>query len=415
MDREITSQQLLQRKLRSIIKIILIAAIAIFGFWGISQMIKPVVNLSKIRVATAELGRVEDALSATGTLVPEYEQVISSPIQSTIIAVHYQSGMKVAAGVAILKLNKEFVQLDLDRFNEELELQRNQKVQLTLSLERNRTELQAQLDIKQLTLDLLRSKLSQAEHLFEIGAGSKDHLDQARLNLEIAKRELHLLEQTIVNEEKSLNADLREIDLRIGIQEKSITEVSRQLDMAEIKAERAGVITWVNDNIGSTVQPGEIVVRIADLNSYKVEGSISDIHASRFRVGTLARVRVNDRDLDGIVTGIQPTIKSGVISFFVELTDKSDSVLRSNLRVDVFVITSYKDNIVRVQNGPFINGPGEQIIFVVEGNQAVRKTVQIGASNLDFVEIENEINVGDKIIISDMNKYKHMSTVTIKD
>ena len=142
---------------------------------------------------------------------------------------------------------------------------------------------------------------------------------------------------------------------------------------------------------------------------------ISDIHANRFRVGTLARVRVNDRDLDGIITGIQPTIKSGVISFFVELADKSDSVLRSNLRVDVFVITSYKDNIVRVQNGPFINGPGEQMIFVVEGNQAVRNTVQIGASNLDFVEIENEINVGDKIIISDMNKYKHMSTVTIKD
>lgn len=415
MDRNLTSQQLLKRKFRNTFKIILFAAIVIFGFWGIIQKIKPVVKRSKILIAVAEFGRVEDALSATGTIVPEYEQVISSPIQSTIIAAHFQSGMKVAAGAAILKLNKEFVQLELDRLNDELKLQRNRKIQLTLSLERNRTELQAQYDIKQLTLDLLRSKLSQAEHLYEIGAGSKDHLDQARLNLEIAKRELYLLEQTIANEEKSLNADLREIDLKIGIQEKSIMEVVRQLELADIKADRDGVITWLNDNIGSTVQPGEIVVRIADLSSYKVEGSISDIHASRFRVGTLARIRVNDRDLDGIVTGIQPTIRSGVITFFVELSDKSNSVLRSNLRVDVFVITSYKDNIVRVQNGPFINGPGEQMIFVVEGNQAIRKTVRIGASNLDYVEIENEIDVGDEIIISDMNKFKHMSTVTIKD
>jgi len=415
VDRNLTSQQLLKRKFRNTFKIILFAAIVIFGFWGIIQKIKPVVKHSKILIAVAELGRVEDALSATGTIVPEYEQVISSPIQSTIIAAHFQSGMKVAAGAAILKLNKEFVQLELDRLNDELKLQRNRKIQLTLSLERNRTELQAQYDIKQLTLDLLRSKLSQAEHLYEIGAGSKDHLDQARLNLEIAKRELYLLEQTIANEEKSLNADLREIDLKIGIQEKSIMEVVRQLELADIKADRDGVITWLNDNIGSTVQPGEIVVRIADLSSYKVEGSISDIHASRFRVGTLARIRVNDRDLDGIVTGIQPTIRSGVITFFVELSDKSNSVLRSNLRVDVFVITSYKDNIVRVQNGPFINGPGEQMIFVVEGNQAIRKTVRIGASNLDYVEIENEIHVGDEIIISDMNKFKHMSTVTIKD
>ena len=329
--------------------------------------------------------------------------------------IYHQAGEKIAAGSAILKLNKEFVHLELERLEDELKLHQNTKVQLNLALERNRTELQAQHDIKKLSLELLLSKLNQAEHLYEIGAGSKDHLDQARLNLEIARRELVLLEKTIENEEKTLRADIREIDLKIGIQEKSIEEIERQLELADIRADRDGVITWVNENIGATIQPGEIVARIADLTSYKVEGRISDIHISRLKLGAPVRVRINQRDLVGAITGIKPTIKSGTITFYIELAEKTDQDLRSNLRVDVFVITAYKDNIIRVKNGPFINGPGVQDIFIVVGDKAIRKTVRIGATNLDFVEIENEIEAGDRIIISDMEKYKHLDTIVIRN
>ncbi|MCK5331749.1 MAG: HlyD family efflux transporter periplasmic adaptor subunit [Candidatus Marinimicrobia bacterium] len=415
MDRELTTKQLLQRKFKTILRSMIIILIIIIGFFSLRSILTPSLEKSKIIIATAERSRIEDAISASGTVIPAFEQVITSPIKSTVVEVYHQAGEKVAAGSAILKLNKEFVHLELERLEDELKLHQNTKVQLNLALERNRTELQAQHDIKKLSLELLLSKLNQAEHLYEIGAGSKDHLDQARLNLEIARRELVLLEKTIENEEKTLRADIREIDLKIGIQEKSIEEIERQLELADIRADRDGVITWVNENIGATIQPGEIVARIADLTSYKVEGRISDIHISRLKLGAPVRVRINQRDLVGAITGIKPTIKSGTITFYIELAEKTDQDLRSNLRVDVFVITAYKDNIIRVKNGPFINGPGVQDIFIVVGDKAIRKTVRIGATNLDFVEIENEIEAGDRIIISDMEKYKHLDTIVIRN
>ena len=117
----------------------------------------------------------------------------------------------------------------------------------------------------------------------------------------------------------------------------------------------------------------------------------------------------------GTITSIRPTIENGIITFIVELNKKSNEALRSNLRVDVFVVTSFKDNVIRVANGPFVNGSGVQDIFVVEGDKAVRRTVTIGATNFDFVEIENDVEVGEEVIISNMEDYIHTDEVDIKN
>ncbi|MFH1853480.1 MAG: HlyD family efflux transporter periplasmic adaptor subunit [Candidatus Neomarinimicrobiota bacterium] len=415
MDRELSRNQLIKNRVKTGLRLAGIFLLIIIGLIILRQIFKPAIKFSRIMVATAEVGRIEDALTASGTVIPEFEQVVTSPIQSSVVDVFHQAGDLVVRGTAILQLNTEFVRLRRGRLLEELELQKNKKIQLNLALERNRTELQAQHDIKELNLELLQSKVNQAEHLHSIGAGSKDNLDQARLNLEIARRELKLLEQTIENEEKTLSADLHGVDLQIGIQENTIAEIDRQLELAEIRADRDGVITWVNDNIGSTVQAGDIVVRIADLTSYKVECQISDIHATKLKLGGPVRVRLGDRDLHGVISGIQPTIRGGIATFFIGLDDKTDQALRSNLRVDVFVITAFKDNIMRVKNGPFVDGPGRQDIFVVAGKKALRKTVDIGATNLDYVELKNFVAAGERIIISDMEKYKHLEAVAIKE
>ncbi len=415
MDRQLSNRQLLRRKLKMILPVIVIVLIILISFTGLRKILNPAVDIHQLMIAVAEQGRIEDTITAIGKVIPEFEQVITSPILSIVEEVYHQAGEEILAGLPVMRLNTEIVHLDLDRLTEELKLHKNKKVQLNLALERNRTELQARLDIKNLNLELLQSKLKQTEHLFDIGAGSKDHLDQARLNLEIANRELVLLEQTIANEERTLGADLREIDLTIAIQEKSIAEVEHRLDRAEIRAERNGVITWVNDNIGSTIQPGEAVVRIADLSSFKIEGQISDIHAAHLKLGIPVNVRINERALTGKISGIQPTIRNGIITFFVELENKTDQALRSNLRVDVYVITAYKENIIRVEYGPFVRGPGKQQLFVIDKDKAYRRSVRIGATNLDFIEIEEGVKAGERIIISDMEKYRHRDVLKIRN
>ena len=91
--------------------------------------------------------------------------------------------------------------------------------------------------------------------------------------------------------------------------------------------------------------------------------------------------------LTGTISSISPAVQNGIVTFIVGPEDKADPALRANLRLDVYVVTSFKADVVRVKNGPFYDGIVEQRVFVIEGNTAVGRTVDIGASNFDWVEI----------------------------
>ncbi|MNY32790.1 multidrug efflux system subunit MdtA [compost metagenome] len=125
-------------------------------------------------------------------------------------------------------------------------------------------------------------------------------------------------------------------------------------------------------------------------------------------------VRINKTDLRGSVNNVEPAVANGTVKFSISLSNKSSKLLRSNLKVEVFLITSYKENTVRIKNGAAFNGSEEQKVFVLEGDNAVSRKVKIGESNSDYVEILSGIKAGDRVITSEMQDFIHLSKIKIK-
>lgn len=414
MDRDISNSQLRVRKIKRISQALIAVVLFVLIIIMFRSVLQSSLKQSQLLTAVAEIGDIEGAITASGIVIPEFEQIITSPIQSRIEAIYHRSGETVQKDSSILKLNKEFTQNTLDQMRDELALKINRKEQLKLKIERSLIDLNAQYDINQLQIQFLESKVEVQKRLNNIGVGIQEELNQAILNLEISRRELEQLKKRIDNDKKSLDADLTELELEIQIQEKTIKNLCRQLELADVKSINTGVVTWVNDDIGANINPGDIIARVADLSSFKIEGKISDIHAARIMIGNPVRIRIGDSNLNGTISGIQPTIQNGIINFTVQLEDKTSNLLRSNLRVDVFVITSFKSNVVRVKNGPFINGSGDQDIFVIENGIAFRRRVLIGDTNFDWAEIISGVTAGETVIISSTEKYIHREKVKIK-
>jgi HlyD family secretion protein len=78
------------------------------------------------------------------------------------------------------------------------------------------------------------------------------------------------------------------------------------------------------------------------------------------------------------------------------------------------VVTAVMDSVIRVENGPFINGSGLQEIFVIEGDKAFKRKVKIGATNFYFAEIQGGVNAGEEIIISNMEDHLNRDEIIIK-
>ena len=184
------------------------------------------------------------------------------------------------------------------------------------------------------------------------------------------------------------------------------------MNLATTKADRDGVLTWVIAEEGVSINKGDVIARIADLHTFRVDATVSDVHAKRLIQGLPVRVKIGEEYLTANLTNILPTVQNGVITCTVSLDDKRNKLLRSNMRVDVLLITDHKENVLRIKKGPFINGDGEQEVFVVSGDTAVKTKASIGLSGFDHYEV-NGLEEGDEVIISDMKDYAHLREVKV--
>ncbi len=414
MDRPLAPEFLKRQNVLRGLKIGGALLFVVIGLMMISGWLHPSVKRNRIRTAKVEVGPMEATITASGTVAPEFEQMLSSPIDTRVLRVLKKPGAVLAVGEAILELDLSGAQLEFDKLNDQIALKQNQQAQLKIDLSRTLTDLQTQLHIKKLRQEYLQSKTEQQQQLFAIGGSSKEQLRQSKLEEEIAALELTQLETTIRNTEQSLKNQLEGVATEISILQKECNERQHQLGLASTKAEKPGVLTFALTQEGATVRKGEVLARIADLNSFRVEATVSDVHATRLAVDMPVKVKVNEEFLTGKVASILPTVQNGIITMHVSLDDKSSKLLRSNLRVEVFLITAFKARVLRVKKGPFVNGEGAHEVFVIRDGVAVRLPVRIGLASFDYYEVQEGLSEGDEVIISDMRDFIHMEEVKVK-
>ncbi|HSE98946.1 MAG TPA: HlyD family efflux transporter periplasmic adaptor subunit, partial [Blastocatellia bacterium] len=369
---------------------------------------------ARIRTARVDAGPIEATISASGTVVPEFEQVLSSPISARVLKILKRPGAVVSKGDPIIELDMSESVLALEKMSQQIELKRNQQAKARLDLQNTLITLKSQWEIKNLEYKSTAAVVARNRQLHKQGLLSEDTLRQTELLEEKARFELKQLEDSKQNAEQSTKTQLDGLALEMKTLEKELAESRRQLELATTKSDRDGVLTWVVTEEGATVQKGDVLARIADLNSFRVRATTSDVHAGRVAQGLAASVKINDEYLDGTISSIEPTIKDGVITFLVGLADKSSQMLRSNLRVDVLIVTERKDRALRIKKGPFVNSDGAHDVFIVRGDTAFRTPARIGISSFDNFEVLDGLLEGDEVIISEMSEYMHLKEVKIK-
>ncbi|UOQ97956.1 HlyD family efflux transporter periplasmic adaptor subunit [Hymenobacter sp. 5317J-9] len=390
----------------------MVALLAVLAF---RSVLKPSLRRTDLLTATVEIGDVEASLTAAGTIIPGREAVLTSPIQSTIRRVVVAVGAKVKPGETILELDKELANSSLAKLDDEQLRNQNKNSQLQLTLERSLNDLRTQAEVQAVKVRSLQSALRDEQQLLKIGGGTAENVRQAELNLTVAQLEAQRLARQIQTQQRSNAADVRELGYTVSMQQRSIAELATKLRQADISSQQPGVLTWVNENIGTTVQAGDPLARVADLSSFRVRATISDSYAEDLHQGDPVVVRANNTDLRGTVATISPSVEKGVVTFYAQLDNPHHPALRANLRADVFVVTRAHHGVLRVKNGPFYQGGKEQPAFVLKDGRAVRRTVRFGDSNFDFVQVVSGLQAGEEVVVSDMKDHLDTPELTLKD
>ncbi len=381
--------------------------------WG-PGFVSPSLSRSRVRTGTVTIGPIEQTITASGTVVPEYEQVLSSPVDARVVKILKRPGDVLRKGDPILTLDLTEALSQVKTLDDRLSIKENEQSQLRIDLENTLIGLKSQLEIKKLEAQSLQLQAEQNQKLRNEELLSDEELRRSEVERDKAFIEMRKLAESIGNAERSTGAQLqgREIEMNILRQEKQDTQ--RKLTLATTESDRDGVLTWVIPEVGSTVRRGELIARIADLRSFRVEATLSDIHATQLSAGLPARVRVNESYLDGTISSVLPTIKDGVMTVVIALKDKSHSLLRSNLRVDVYLVTSRKERALKIKRGPAVPGEGRHDVFVLRGDAVLKTPVEFGISSFDETEVISGLIDGDEVIISDMADHMHRREIRLR-
>lgn len=352
-------------------------------------------------------GSIDVSVSASGKVVPAFEEIINSPINSRILEVYKKGGDSVEIGTPILRLDLLSAETDYKKQLDEVQMNELKLEQLRIQNRSKLSEMEMQLKVSRMELNRKAVELRNEQYLDSLGAGTTDKVRQVELDYNVSKLKLEEDEQKFINEQATADADLKVKELELNIARKTLAETKRTLDDARIKAPRKAILTYVNTEIGAQVAQGEKVAIVSDLSHFKIEGEIADTYGDRIAAGSRAVVKVGKEELAGTVTDVTPLSKNGVMSFSVRLEQDNHKRLRSGLKTDVYVLTAVKDSVMRIANGSYYVGPGEYELFVRSGNELLKRKVQLGDSNYELVEVVGGLKPGDQVVVSDMSNYKN--------
>jgi HlyD family secretion protein len=376
--------------------------------------LRPSVARAEIRTGKVDRGPVEGIVEASGTVIPAFEAVLSSPIDARVEKVLKRPGEMVRAGEEVLKLDTSAARLEVEKIGDQLARKANEQRQLRLSLEKSLSDLRGQIERQRLDAEALAYRAEQNRRLRADGLVSEQTLKAAEVEAKKAQIELAQLEESVGSARRSTDAQLEGLELDLATLRKEQEEARRLLELATTRSDRSGVLTWVVPQEGVTVPRGQVIARIADLDSFRVEASVSDVHSSRLRAGQLVRVMLDGKPLTGRLSAIDPTIENGAVKFTVDLDDARHPKLRNNLRVDVLVVSAARTNTVRVPKGPFAREGATEAVFVVQEDQAVRRKVRFGLTGYDFFEVLDGLAPGEEVIVSDMREFEELARVNIE-
>jgi HlyD family secretion protein len=285
MDRAISDSVKRKRKNKLLLKIVIACIISFILIVSFRNALKPSISIEEFYTDTTKTGNIRATVPASGTVAPEFKEIVCSPISSRIVKILHNTGDEVNYGDTILLLDTNSANLSLEKMKDELAMKRNSVNLLKLQLAKSIIDLETQRQIKILHVDNVEAAIKEEKYLNEIGGGTKEKVEKAELNLKTAKLELQQIEQTIINRKKSIDTEMSNLNFEISIRQKDFKELQLKLNRSSISADKKGVITWINSEIGKTVSAGEELVKIANLESFLIEGTISDMHASKLSNG----------------------------------------------------------------------------------------------------------------------------------
>lgn len=182
MDREIPKEVRQKERNKKIIRYSSIGVASIIVIGVLISVLRAGVEAKDLVFSTVDKGVIEVSVSASGKVVPAFEEIINSPINTRIVEVYRKGGDSVDVGTPILKLDLQSTETEYKKLLDEEQMKRYQLEQLKVNNNTYLSDLSMQVKISAMKLNRMEVELRNERYLDSLGSGTTDKVRQAELN-----------------------------------------------------------------------------------------------------------------------------------------------------------------------------------------------------------------------------------------
>ncbi len=401
-----------RKKLIRRIGIVLVLAIAIPAVTIALARLKPAapgVEMSTLWPDTVKRGPMTLEVHGLGTLVPEETMLIPATTDGRVQRILIRPGTPVKADSVIMILTSQELETDLLNAEYALKAAEADYSNLRVTLEKAKIDMQAtaaQVDADYNTAKLKadRDSALSKEGLFsEVDAKiSAVTADQLAGRIELEKKRLSINTEA---EEAQLAAQKVKVEQLRGQYNLKKSQVSQLKVQAGFDGMLQQLPTPVEE--GQKVLAGTPLGKVAQPSKLKAELKIAETQVKDIAIGQPAVVDTRNGLIDGHVSRIDPSILNGTVTVDVSLTGALPPSARPDLSVDGTIQLEKLADVLFVGRPVFGQQDATVQLFKVEpdGKYANKVKVAFGRSSVNSIEIKNGLQIGDKVILSDMSAY----------
>ena len=278
----------------------------------------------------------------------------------------------------------------------------------------NKRNLEAQIEEQKKDLEVKNAQylynkndFEREERLLEKEFTTKDAVDKAKKELDIAAAQVELGKAKVKGAVEKLKA----------------LEVS--LSYTKIYTPISGYVSTVSTQEGETVVSGlsaAILITIIDPSKLEMWIYVDETDIGRTKPGVKVEYWVDtyrDKRFSGKVDMIypQPEIKDNIVYYLaiVKIDPKDAALLRPEMTTHVRIIVEEKTNVLVVPNNAVRFEEGKNVVYINRGkDKAERRAVTPGIRDDNFTEIVSGLAEGEQIVIPSIKKAQTNSTPGVK-
>jgi len=417
---DISRPDIRKRKLRYRFTLAAIGLILVVVVGWFMLRLKPAVPTvdSAVWTDTVKRGPLLRQVRGPGSLVPREDRIrlIPAETEATVVRIRVLPGAHVEPETVLMDLVDPELQQQLldaqlqfqaakaDYKNAQARLQSDLMTQragaATVGADQKQAQLQAQTDKNLYDLGVISGLTYSASR------GKADELNERN---DLEKQRLDLNQKAIATELAVQQTKVQQAEAVLALRQK-------QQDALSVRAGISGVLSDLPHQVGEHVVIGATLAKVVQPDQLKAALKIPETQARDIQIGQPAEIDTHNGLISGKVARIDPAVQNGTVTVDVELVGGLPQGARPDLSVDGTIDLDRMTDVLYVGRPALGNENSTISLFRLapDGKYATRVPVKVGRASVNSIQIIEGLQVGDKVILSDMSRWDFADRVKLQ-